>query len=290
MSDFKYKNKTKVGPDTTVYEYSDGQVQHRHREKAKRIEELSASMDKLRAQIKKDLGSKDMGTRLKALATAIIDETYSRVGNDTSASERGHYGVTTWQKKHVTFGSGKATFKYVGKSGVTQEKVVRDPDVIRILKEHLKDKKKDDNIFDCEAGSSSTCIRGQDVNDYLKPYDVTAKDLRGYHANRLMQETLKAARKGGGALPKDTKGRVALLKKEFKKALETVSSMVGHEAATLQKNYLVPAMEDAYMKDGTVIEKLDQTKTASASTSPTSQIRLAIRVASIWSKRQKSVR
>lgn len=254
-ADAKYKDKkqvkTKDGDTVTVYEYSERQVANRHREKSERLDKLMGNIDKLEAKLKKDLSSDDIQTRLTALAVALINDTYERVGNEDSADE-GHFGVTGWLKKHVTFSGGKAHLKYVGKSGVKQDKTVDDKDLVSALKEAAEGKSDDDPLFDCD----DCTITPKEVNEYLEPFDVTAKDLRGYHANREMMERLADIRADGPELPRDRKERDEILKAEFKKALEATSDAVGHEASTLRSQYLVPHLEDSYMKDGTVIESL----------------------------------
>jgi hypothetical protein len=82
---------------------------------------------------------------------------------------------------------------------------------------------------------------------------VTAKDIRGLHANQAILQGLKAGRKKGGKLPDDPKEREKQLKAEFKKALEETADAVGHEAATLRSQYLVPSLEDEFLKNGTII-------------------------------------
>lgn len=254
-ADAKYKDKkqvkTKDGDTVTVYEYSERQVANRHREKSERLDKLMGNIDKLEAKLKKDLSSDDIQTRLTALAVALINDTYERVGNEDSADE-GHFGVTGWLKKHVSFSGGKAHLKYVGKSGVKQDKTVDDKDLVSALKEAAEGKDPDDPLFDCD----DCTITPDEVNEYLEPFDVTAKDLRGYHANREMMERLADIRADGPELPRDRKERDEILKAEFKKALEATSDAVGHEASTLRSQYLVPHLEDSYMKDGTVIESL----------------------------------
>ena len=253
----KYQNKKKVktedGDETTVYEYSEGQVQHRNREKAKKVEKLRGKLDELRRKITGDLDNKDPDIRLAALAVALIDETYERVGNEDSAKE-GHFGVTGWKVKHITFSQGKATLSYVGKSGVKQKKTVTNAKALKVLKEAVKGKSPDEEIL-CEGDDCR--ITAQRVNEYLKPFDITAKDLRGLHANEEMRSALKAQRKG--KLPDDKKEREEKLKAEFKAALEETAKAVGHEASTLKSQYLVPGLEDAYTKDGTIPDKLDKT-------------------------------
>jgi len=239
--------KSKGEGTTTVYEYSEGQIQHRNREKAKKVEKLRGSLDKLRAAVTKDLKSGNEKKRLSALAVGLMNDTYERVGNEGSADD-GHFGVTGWQAKHVSFSGSKATISYVGKSGVKQSKTTSDAGLVAGLKAALKGKSGTDPVFEgVEAG---------DVNDYLKPHGITAKDIRGLHANREVQTKLKAIRGKGGKLPTDDKKRKEKLKAEFEQAVDEAAKAVGHEPATLRSQYLVPGIEDNFLRDGTVKENL----------------------------------
>lgn len=252
----RYKSKKKVktqdGGEMTVYEYSERQVANRHREKAERVEHLRKHMTDLRARVKKDLKADGPQTRMTALAVSLMDHTCERVGNDESA-EDGHYGVTGWLVDHVTFKGGKATIEYVGKSGVDHTKTVDDGPTVTALKKLIGDRKGDVPVFDTE----DCRITSEDVNDYLAEFDITAKDIRGFRANDEMCKALREERsKGPKDLPRDRKERDKILKAEFKKALETVAEVVGHEAATLRSQYLVPGLEDQFIKDGTVLKSL----------------------------------
>ena len=255
----KYKNKKKVksqdGGETTIYEYGPRQIANRHKEKADRIEKFLPKLPDLRAKYRKDLDAKDPEKRLTALAVALIDHTYERVGNPQSAEENGHYGVTVWEARHVKFKGDKAEISYTGKSGVKQTKTVDDEKVVKALKAAVKDKDPEDRILcdgkDCTVGSAH-------VNDYLRPYAVTAKDLRGLHANEEVRKRLKEIRAEGPELPRARKEKDKILKKEFQEALEGAAEAVGHEPATLRGQYLVPGLEDSYVHDGTVLDKLNK--------------------------------
>lgn len=250
----RYQEKKKLESGNTIYVYSPRQVSLRNNQKADRIERFKSSLGKLRSKVEKDLHSKDTKTKLTALVVALIDHTYERVGNDESAEERGHFGVTGWQKQHVSMGKGKATIKYVGKSGVKHEKVVDDAKILPALKAAY------DSVEEATGGLFEG-VGSKEVNEYLSSFDITAKDLRGLHANREMQERLRAIRSKGPRLPSDRKGKDEILKKEFKKALEGAAEAVGHEASTLKSQYLVPGLEEEFMRNGTVIDKLNK-KTA----------------------------
>jgi hypothetical protein len=241
---------------TTVYVYSERQVSQRNKEKAKRLQEFKPKVDKLRAKVKKDLESSDDETRLTALVVALIDETHERIGSPASSkgdlNDDGepHYGVSQWLKKHVTLSEGKATIRYVGKSGVDQEKEVTTPYVLSALRNAVKGAEgKESKLFES--------VTGEKVNAYLKEFSISAKDIRGLSCNAIMQRTLRKIRSKGGKLPEEKKEREKKLKAEFKEALEEVAAEIGgHEPSTLANQYLAPGMEPAYLKDGTVIEKL----------------------------------
>jgi DNA topoisomerase IB len=252
----RYKEKKVSDEGNTIYLYSERQVAHRHRQKAERIEKLKSKLSKLRTQVKKDLTSDDKKTRMTALAVALIDHTYERVGNDESADD-GHYGVTGWQKNHISFSGSSATIKYVGKAGVKHEKKVTDGSILKALRQaHKETEGKEACLFKCEGAT----VGAKDVNAYLKDFDITAKDLRGLHANQEMQDRLKAIRSKGGKLPEEKKEREKVLKAEFKEALEGAAEAVGHEAATLRSQYLVPGLEEAYLHDGSIIKKFTERK------------------------------
>lgn len=249
----KYKEKKTIkdkdGKDMIVYEYSDRQVNKRHKEKSEKVEKIRKTIGDLERQVLKDLKKED--TRQVALAVALINHTYERVGNDESASN-GHYGVTGWKKKHLSFKGSKAVLSYTGKSGVRHTKEVDDKALVSALRDISKGKEGDEELL----GD----IKAPDVNKYLDQFGITAKDIRGYHANREMQERLKALRQENGELPKDKKEKEQILKDEFKEALKGAAKAVGHEEATLRGQYLVPHLEDTYMKDGTVITTLKKAR------------------------------
>jgi len=258
VAKYKEKKKNPNGGDP-IYLYSEGDVTKRNKAKAERLEKLSGNIEKLRTQYRKDLKSDDLKTALVSLAVALIDETAERVGGVESTkgdNEDGkpHYGVTTWKKSHVRFKGSGATIAYVGKSGVPQKKQVTDKAIVTALRKAHKECSGEDLFCHDEV-----TIDASKVNAYLKDLDlgITAKDLRGFHANFAMKEELKKARAKGGKLPTDKKEREDKLKKEFKSCLEIVAKEVGgHTVSTLQNQYLVDSIEEDYLKDGSVGAKM----------------------------------
>lgn len=229
----------------------------REKKKKKQVETMRKSIEKLRKQVDKDMKSDDEKTRLSALATKLMDLTYARVGNQASEDESGHYGVTGWKKDQISFNGKGMTISYTGKSGVDQKKTIEDKKVIDMVKE-LYGRGPDELVFSYpydEEEDNWARLRGKDINEYLEDYDVTAKDIRGFHANREMKEVLEKIRKDGPKLPDDKDEREELLKEEFEEALETVAKCLGHEPSTLKNQYLVEGFEDHFKKEGEPLEK-----------------------------------
>jgi hypothetical protein len=86
-------------------------------------------------------------------------------------------------------------------------------------------------------------IKAPQVNKYLKDYGVTAKDIRGYAANHMVINSLKNRKKSNDEAER---------KKTMSEVLQKVADEVGHGKGTLRKHYLLPNIEDDYVKKGKI--------------------------------------
>jgi len=221
----------------------------RQQKKTKGVKALAQNINKLRRKVRKDLKEGSDKDKLTALVVALMDKTAERVGNEQSAKE-GHFGVTGLKCKHIEIKGGKVSLKYTGKSGVKHEKSFSDGALASALKE-CSDRcdSPEDPLFVTSKGFK---IKADRVNRYLKSFDVTAKDMRGFAANRFMEQALNKSDK-----PKEEKDR----KKKFLEVLDRVAERVGHTKSMLRNSYLLPGFEDEYVKKGKVLK----IKNASAS-------------------------
>jgi DNA topoisomerase-1 len=241
----KYKSKKKTEKGNIIYEYGDKDKAKRAQKKARHVRTVFKNIKKLVSTFNKDLGSDDMRTRMSALAVALIYHTYERVGDRTNIGT----GVTSLKKKHVTVSGNTVKFKYVGKSHVKQEKEVKDAKIAKLIKELLKDKSDNGYIFDFE-GDEKVDVTAKDVNEYLKPFSITAKDLRGHAANELLIEKLKGA-------PKPPKGateaeRTKFFKEKLKEYIEEVAEEIGHTPGICKSSYIDPKLIESYEEGGKV--------------------------------------
>lgn len=208
----------------------------RSEKKKRAVYTLARNITRMRMNYRWDMKSDNERTMLNALAVGIMDKTAERVGNNDSASN-GHYGVTGLKCHHIKVRGNQVRLQYIGKSGVKQDKRFSDKDIAGILKKRVRECKR--FIFETSDGRK---ISPDSVNRYLSQFDITAKDIRGYLANRFMVERLKGFQ-GELQGPKERK-------KVFLKEVKAVSKKVGHTKATLRKHYLLPKLETNYIERG----------------------------------------
>ncbi len=227
----------KITTDNGVVRRSDEKhVAKRWKKKIEHMKALKSKLPKLQKQYRADMKSDDPKVRAIATIVAIIDLTAMRVGNDDSVDEFGTFGASTLQKKHVKISGNTVNFKFMGKKQVSQSFKLTDAAVAKNIKELLKGKTGNDFIFEYEEDKR---IRAKVVNRYLANFDITAKDLRGFHANRLMKEELKR-------------------NKDFESALENVAEEVGHEPKTLMNQYLDPKLVAIHKKAGPIGDYINE--------------------------------
>lgn len=217
----------------------------RWKKKRTRLQELSNIIHRLRLKVNRDLQSEDERTALTALVVAMMDRSAERIGNDDSA-DNGHFGVTGFRKKHINVLGNKVHLDYVGKSGTKHDKSISDLRIAQAMKKAIKNAP-DKFIFETSDGFR---VKSDKVNRYLEPFHISAKDLRGYNANKWIIEELKRAKITSEDPARSRKER----KKTFNKAVKETAARVGHGAATLKKHYMVPELPMNYIENGRIID------------------------------------
>ncbi len=165
-----------------------------------------------------------------ALAVAVVDRTYFRVGNEES-DDHGVFGVTTLQNRHVSVRGSVVTFDFVGKKKVAQHRVVEDAVLAKLIA-GLKRGGPKERLFSFDGQA----VDAAEVNAFLKPFDATAKNFRTYHATRMAREYLLAHPAA------NAEARAAVEKEMF----ETVAEALGHTPAVCRQSYVDPRVITAY--------------------------------------------
>ncbi len=185
----------------------------------------------IRAQVSEDLAR---GGREGVIAAIVdlIDKAYVRVGNEVSTQE-GVFGATTLLNRHVTVKPPKFSLSFVGKKKVEWAVTKTDGRLARALA-RLKGDNPEAPLFQFEGRP----ISAADVNAYLKPFGVTAKQFRTYHATRLAREELLAR---GAVAPAEREAAVDEM-------LSAVAAQLGHTPAVSRESYIDPLVISQFLE------------------------------------------
>lgn len=167
------------------YIYHDRWEEHRAQSRARNIVEFAHRLPALREAIDVDLRQHHPTlTRGSALACAILDRTWMRVGQEVYARENGTYGLTTLNKNHVDVGATRVMMRFIGKSGLEREVGFTD----RRLASHLRRVMElpGERLMQFRDDEEEvSALTAADVNDYIHARigdSFSAKDFRTWGA------------------------------------------------------------------------------------------------------------
>lgn len=170
-----------------------------------------------------NMKSTDIKTRQIATAMFFIDKLSIRVGNEKGEDEADTVGASNLRVEHIDLSdNNKITLNFLGKDSVPYTNEINvDDTVYNNVKEFIKDKSKDEQIFDR--------ISSSDINKYLQEFmkDLTAKVFRTYNASNLFQKELtKISKKYEGT---NLEENMKAIMDEYSKANAKVAKMMNHQ-------------------------------------------------------------
>ncbi len=131
-----------IGKDTAgrwQYLYHPNHTRTQELRKFRRITKFAKAIPTMRATVTRHLRQPGL-TRERVLAAVlrILSTCYMRPGSEVYANEHGSYGIATLRRKHVTVKGDLIEFDFPGKSGVRQQRQLRDRQVARVVRETIK--------------------------------------------------------------------------------------------------------------------------------------------------------
>ncbi len=235
----KHTAKRVTPKDNVVYEYDEKTLKAARAEKFARVARLAQDLPEILGQVKVDLTLGDTPReKVVAAVVALIDRCKFRIGTEQMAEQHGTYGVTTLKPEHVTVKGKSIRFRFPGKKQVPWNKHIADADLAQFVASLKDGAEADGQLFWYNDNGTKKPLQATQVNKFLGKWGVSAKDLRTYHATRLVfQKLRKVSRpKGSRRLTKrETKARV-------KQVVEAVAKTLGHTPGVCKANYILPAL------------------------------------------------
>ena len=242
-----------VGMDTRgriQYRYHPDFSQKQARKKFAKVERFGRLLPNLRKATSEHLLMEGLPKeKVLAVILRLINSLYFRVGTDLSAKHYKTYGITTLNKKHLTFRpKGKLVFDFVGKSHVQHRKVLVDDELTAVVKE-IAAMPRGGRLFRyLDADGKRRAIKPSDVNAYLRSVtdsQFSSKDFRTWGGTLLAASAL--AEIGTGETETE-------IKKNLINAVKQVAEELGNTPAVCRSSYIHPAVLDAYSAGITIGE------------------------------------
>jgi len=192
-------------------------------EKFDLAKKLKRKIESIRGENEKNLLNDHKKIRQVATAFYFIDSFALRVGGEKGEDTADTVGVTTLRVEHITLHEGNIIIlDFLGKDSVRYyNKLEVNPIIYTNIQEFIKDKNKNEDIFDL--------ITSQDVNRYLQTFlkDLTAKVFRTFNASYLFQKEIQKINKKYESLI-DTIDKSILID-EYLKANTSVAKKLNHQ-------------------------------------------------------------
>jgi DNA topoisomerase-1 len=245
------------------YIYSEGSKKERESKKYKRLAKLSTNILRLKKKINNDLNVYGFTkNKLIALVLKIMDLCNFRGGNKIYEKKYGSYGLTTLHKKHIIIKNKYIEIDFVGKKGVNNNCVIQNKNIQDIVKKVYKLSNKDDPyIFSIIYNNEDIKISMIDLNDYLKQFDITCKDLRTWNANILFLKNLKSIINNinDSYYQLNDDKRLKLRKKICREAIKETALSLHHTPAICKSSYIFKHILEKVEINDNIIRRLDDT-------------------------------
>ena len=224
------------------YLYHENHTRTQEAKKFRRLTKFAAALPTMRATISKHLRQPGL-TRERVLACVlrILSTCSMRPGSEVYASENGSFGIATLRSNHVSVKGQTVYFDFPGKSGVRQQRELKDRRIAKVVRGLLK--KPGRRVFQFENGNGELVdVTSRHINSYIKEVmgdNFSAKDFRTWAGTLICAGALACA----GI---DEQEAASARKKKIVAAIKETAEALGNTPAVCRGSYISPAIISSF--------------------------------------------
>lgn len=226
------------------YLYHANHVRRREAKKFRRLIKFAEALPKMRATVASDIRQPGLGKGpVMASILRILSTCFLRPGSQVYASENGSFGLATLRPKHVKVKGDIIEFDFTGKSGVQQQRQLKDHRVARIVRSLLKHPSRE--VFKFQNGNSDFVnVTRHHINEYIREVmgeKFSAKDFRTWAGTLVCACALARMNK------EIIEGQTSR-KRKVVKAIKETAELLGNTPAVCRSSYICPEIIDSFGK------------------------------------------
>ncbi|MGH9905258.1 MAG: DNA topoisomerase IB [Pyrinomonadaceae bacterium] len=216
------------------YLYHKNHVRAQEARKFSRLIKFGEALPKMRTTVSRQLKQTDLGRdRVMSGILRILSSCFMRPGSQVYASENGSYGVATLRRNHVKVKGDVVEFDFPGKSGVRQQRDLKDRQLARVVRDLLKHPGA--QVFKYQNGDNQFVkVTTRHINEYVKNVmgnKFSAKDFRTWAGTLVCACAL--ARTEAESNGKGQKTKVTA-------AIKETATILGNTPAVCRSAYICP--------------------------------------------------
>lgn len=236
------------------YLYHQNHVRRQESKKFKRVIKFAEALPKMRATIAADIKQPGLGREpVMASILRILSRCFMRPGSQVYANEHGSFGLATLRPKHVKVKGQVVEFDFPGKSGVQQQRQIKDAHVSKIVRNLLRHPSRE--VFKYQNGNGEFVnVTRQHINDYIREVmgeKFSAKDFRTWAGTLVCACAL--ARVDSETTEKPAgREKPSARKRKVVEAIKETAEVLGNTVAVCRSSYICPEIIESF-ESGKVI-------------------------------------
>jgi DNA topoisomerase I len=236
------------------YLYHDNHVRRQEAKKFRRLIKFAEALPRMRSTVAAHLRQTGLGReRVMASVLRILSTSFMRPGSQVYASENGSYGIATLRPKHVKVKGDAIEFHFPGKSGVQQQRQIKDRQVSKVVRNLLQHPSRE--VFKYQNGNGEFVnVTRSHINAYIREVmgeKFSAKDFRTWAGTLVCACAL--ARVGAEAGDSGT-----VRKRKVVEAIKETAEALGNTPAVCRSAYVCPEIINSF-ESGKIINRYFKT-------------------------------
>ncbi len=236
------------------YLYHEHHVRRQETKKFSRLIKFVEALPKMRSTVAAHLRQPGLGReRVLASILRILSTCFIRPGSQVYASENGSYGIATLRPKHVKVKGDLIEFDFPGKSGVQQQRQIKDRQVSKVVRKLLQQPSRE--VFKYQNGNGAFVdVTRSHINAYIREVmgeQFSAKDFRTWAGTLVCACAL--AKVGAEAGDSST-----VRKRKVVEAIKETADALGNTPAVCRSAYVCPEIINSF-EGGKIINRYFKT-------------------------------